>query len=386
MSYLHLTTTRQVALHRNVMRFTNLDQMGSVLISDATVLTVDGSDTVLPGGWVAFADGRITGVGPKETAPTSVGFDEVISLPGHLVMPGLVNAHTHSAMVLFRGRSEGQSLLTMEGWYNSIREPELSLVRGRHRSGGRALLRRDAALGNYDLLRPVLLRRGDRRGRFLKRHARRHRLRHRSARRRRARRRRAGEGRSLYRAPALRRRPHRSLARTARALRRQFRGAAASRSSARREIRRAACICTWPPVPRTTRRRWRGTALPRRKRWRTTASSPAACMPPIASISPTTTSASSPRRRAASVAHCATAGLRSGREGICPVVKLREAGVVVALGTDNVAANNSYDMIAEMRVAGPCRLAPRGQGPADLQQGAAPHGDHRRRPCARPRS
>ena len=30
-------------------------------------------------------------------------------------------------MVLFRGRSEGQSLLTMEGWYNSIREPELSL-------------------------------------------------------------------------------------------------------------------------------------------------------------------------------------------------------------------------------------------------------------------
>ena len=43
-------------------------------------------------------------------------------------MPGLVNAHTHSAMVLFRGRSEGQSLLTMEGWYNSIREPELSLV------------------------------------------------------------------------------------------------------------------------------------------------------------------------------------------------------------------------------------------------------------------
>jgi len=52
------------------------------------------------------------------------------------------------------------------------------------------------------------------------------------------------------------------------------------------------------------------------------------------------------------VAHCATAGLRSGRQGICPVVELREAGVRVALGTDNVAANNSYDMIAEMRVAG----------------------------------
>ena len=34
------------------------------------------------------------------------------------------------------------------------------------------------------------------------------------------------------------------------------------------------------------------------------------------------------------------------------MVPLREAGVTVALGTDNVAANNAYDMVAEMRVAG----------------------------------
>jgi len=57
-------------------------------------------------------------------------------------------------------------------------------------------------------------------------------------------------------------------------------------------------------------------------------------------------------RNGASVAHCATAGLRSGREGICPVVDLRAAGVTVALGTDNVAANNGTDMVAEMKVAG----------------------------------
>ncbi len=34
------------------------------------------------------------------------------------------------------------------------------------------------------------------------------------------------------------------------------------------------------------------------------------------------------------------------------MVPLKRAGVTVAIGTDNVAANNSYDMIAEMRVAG----------------------------------
>jgi len=54
----------------------------------------------------------------------------------------------------------------------------------------------------------------------------------------------------------------------------------------------------------------------------------------------------------ASVSYNATAGLRSGRKGICPAVELRAAGVTVALGTDNVAANNSYDMVQEMRVAG----------------------------------
>ena len=95
--------------------------MGSSLFHGGTVLTVDKDDRVHAGGWISVRDGRITATGPRETTPSKSGFDEVIHLTGHLVMPGLVNAHTHSVMVLFRGRSEGQSLLTMEGWYNSIR-------------------------------------------------------------------------------------------------------------------------------------------------------------------------------------------------------------------------------------------------------------------------
>ncbi len=42
-------------------------------------------------------------------------------------MPGLVNAHTHSPMVLFRGLAEGHSLLTFEGWYQAIRRWEHGL-------------------------------------------------------------------------------------------------------------------------------------------------------------------------------------------------------------------------------------------------------------------
>ena len=55
---------------------------------------------------------------------------------------------------------------------------------------------------------------------------------------------------------------------------------------------------------------------------------------------------------AAVVVQCPTAGLRSGRPAIAPVLKLREAGATVALGTDNMAANNSYDLFTEMKVAG----------------------------------
>ena len=42
-------------------------------------------------------------------------------------MPGLINAHTHTPMTLFRGHVEGHTLFTMEGWYNTIRVLELEM-------------------------------------------------------------------------------------------------------------------------------------------------------------------------------------------------------------------------------------------------------------------
>jgi cytosine/adenosine deaminase-related metal-dependent hydrolase len=66
--------------------------MGSFLLRDASILTVDSSDTKYSEGWISVADGRITGVGPALATPTVEGFDEVLSLHGHLIMPGLVIA------------------------------------------------------------------------------------------------------------------------------------------------------------------------------------------------------------------------------------------------------------------------------------------------------
>ncbi|MCB1648144.1 MAG: TRZ/ATZ family hydrolase [Pseudomonadales bacterium] len=52
----------------------------------------------------------------------------------------------------------------------------------------------------------------------------------------------------------------------------------------------------------------------------------------------------------ASIAHCPESNLKLA-SGFCPVAKLQQAGVNVALGTDGAASNNDLDMFGEMRTA-----------------------------------
>src|SRR5438874_497931 len=61
-------------------------------------------------------------------SPSNRSYDERIDCSGKLIMPGLVNAHTHTPMTLFRGLAEGVSLLTLDGWYNTIRALELVMT------------------------------------------------------------------------------------------------------------------------------------------------------------------------------------------------------------------------------------------------------------------
>ncbi len=91
----------------------------TLLLADA-VVTLDREAQIYRPGYVAIDGDQIQGIGPQD-AVTPGDFDEVIDLGARLIMPGLVNAHTHSPMTLFRGLAEGHSLFTFEGWYNGIR-------------------------------------------------------------------------------------------------------------------------------------------------------------------------------------------------------------------------------------------------------------------------
>jgi 5-methylthioadenosine/S-adenosylhomocysteine deaminase len=91
--------------------------MSAVSLRGALILTLDSQSRILDPGYLVIENGRITEIGAGD-GPFG---DENFDMHGHLIMPGLVNAHTHTPMVLFRGLAEGRSLLTLEGWYNAIR-------------------------------------------------------------------------------------------------------------------------------------------------------------------------------------------------------------------------------------------------------------------------
>lgn len=77
-------------------------------LTNCTVLTADEKDTFFPRGRVQIQDGRILAVGSEEDIPLE---GEVVDLGGGLVMPGLVNTHTHSHSSIFRNQADDLQLM-----------------------------------------------------------------------------------------------------------------------------------------------------------------------------------------------------------------------------------------------------------------------------------
>lgn len=76
------------------------------LVRARWVLPMEPDGRALDDHAVAIRAGRIVAVLPEEEAAARFDAAEILDRPTHALLPGLVNAHTHAAMTLLRGRAE----------------------------------------------------------------------------------------------------------------------------------------------------------------------------------------------------------------------------------------------------------------------------------------
>jgi 5-methylthioadenosine/S-adenosylhomocysteine deaminase len=80
------------------------------LVDGGLVVVMDEAGTVIPGGAVAVRGNRIEAVGPAAELASRFPGARRLDASGRVVMPGLINAHTHVPMTLFRGVADDLDL------------------------------------------------------------------------------------------------------------------------------------------------------------------------------------------------------------------------------------------------------------------------------------
>lgn len=81
-----------------------------IIIKGGTIVTMDGSHRVIDQGGIAIKSGRIIEVGRTADIDRKYAAREVLNAAGKVVIPGLINGHTHVPMTLFRGIADDLDL------------------------------------------------------------------------------------------------------------------------------------------------------------------------------------------------------------------------------------------------------------------------------------
>ncbi|MEJ2362334.1 MAG: TRZ/ATZ family hydrolase [Gammaproteobacteria bacterium] len=82
------------------------------LLNARWLLPIEPTHRILPDTAVAIHEGRILDVLPIAQASSHYQASNVVDLSSHVVLPGLVNAHTHASMNLLRGYADDLPLMT----------------------------------------------------------------------------------------------------------------------------------------------------------------------------------------------------------------------------------------------------------------------------------
>ena len=82
-----------------------------LLIAPRWLVPVEPAGVTLEGHAVLVRDGTIALVGPRAEVEAEAPLAARVELPDHVLIPGLVNAHTHAAMTLMRGLADDLPLM-----------------------------------------------------------------------------------------------------------------------------------------------------------------------------------------------------------------------------------------------------------------------------------
>lgn len=93
-----------------------------LIIQDVTILTLNEKSEIIKDGWIAVKNGEIIELG---SGGHNYLAKEIIYAKGKIAMPGLINAHSHVAMTLFRGAGDE---LNLPDWIFKMSEHERKLV------------------------------------------------------------------------------------------------------------------------------------------------------------------------------------------------------------------------------------------------------------------
>jgi 5-methylthioadenosine/S-adenosylhomocysteine deaminase len=99
------------------MRNENKKQKADLIIANGTLLTLASGSVPIQNGAVAISGGRIAALGTTPEIRKSFVASKSINALGGLIMPGLVNAHTHAAMTCYRGLADDLPLME---WLNQF--------------------------------------------------------------------------------------------------------------------------------------------------------------------------------------------------------------------------------------------------------------------------
>ena len=87
------------------------DQVQDLIVHNGTIVTLDENDTLIESGAVLIVGDSIAQIGPEDELVEAHPAARRIDAGGGVILPGLINAHTHVPMTLLRGIADDLELM-----------------------------------------------------------------------------------------------------------------------------------------------------------------------------------------------------------------------------------------------------------------------------------